>query len=78
MRLYSGSTCVYEPSWCAFAELFGLVRESDLNNSRDVSGRRLHPDGMWCDQLEKDGRGGTKSQYTKTDQDKIMQLSVTR
>lgn len=52
-----GPTCVYEPSWCAFAELFGLVRQSDLNDPGDVSGRRLHPDGMWRNQLEKEGKG---------------------
>lgn len=54
-RLHGGSTCVYEPSWCAFAELFGLVGQSDLNDPWDVSGRCLHPDGMWRDQLEKEG-----------------------
>lgn len=56
----SRPTCVYEPSWCAFAELFGLVRQSDLNDPGDVSGRRLHPDGMRRDQLEKEGKGGTR------------------
>lgn len=57
MCVYSGPTCVYEPPWCAFAELFRLVRQSDLNNPGDVSGRRLHPDGMRRDQLEKEGKG---------------------
>lgn len=54
--VYSWPTCVYEPSWCAFAELFGLVRQSDLDDPGDVSGRRLDPDGMRCDQLQKEGK----------------------
>lgn len=56
----AGPTCVYEPSRRAFAELFGLVRQSDLDDPGDVSGRRLHPDGMRRDQLEKEGKGGGK------------------
>ncbi|TNN66465.1 hypothetical protein EYF80_023373 [Liparis tanakae] len=38
-------------------KLFGLVRQSDLNDPGDVSGRRLHPDGMWRNQLEEEGKG---------------------
>lgn len=58
-------TCVYEPPWCAFAELFRLVRQSDLYNPGDVSGRRLHPDGMWCNQLEEEGTERQESNLHK-------------
>lgn len=58
--VYGWPTCVYESSWCAFAELFGLVRQSDLDDPGDVSGRRLHPDGMRRDQLKKEGKGGPR------------------
>lgn len=49
-----GLTCVNEPPRCAFAELFGLVRQSHLHDSGDVSGRRLDPDGVWRNQLNLD------------------------
>lgn len=50
--MHAWPTCVYEPSWGSFAELFGLVRQSDLNDPGDVPGWRLDPDGVRRDQLQ--------------------------
>lgn len=49
-------TCVDEPSWRSFTELFGLVRQRDLDDPWDVSRRSLDPDGVGGDELE--GRYG--------------------
>lgn len=46
-------TCVDEASGCAFAELFGFVRQRDLHHPGDVSGWRLHTNGMRGDQLRR-------------------------
>jgi len=39
-------TCVNEPPWSSFAELFGFVRQCHFYNPRDVPRRSLHSDGM--------------------------------
>ena len=63
--VYSGHTCINEPSWCALAELFRFVRQSDLHDPGNVSGRRLHPDGMRRDQLQEE-RGDPESVHRHT------------
>lgn len=44
-------TCVDEASRRSLAELFGLIRECDLNNSGDVSRGCLDTNGVWGYQL---------------------------
>lgn len=46
-------TSVDKASGSAFAELLRLVGEGHFNNSRDVSRRRLHSDGVGGYQLQK-------------------------
>lgn len=46
-------TSVDKASRSAFAELLRLVGEGHFNNSRDVSRRRLHSDGVGGYQLQK-------------------------
>ena len=48
-------TCVDKSSWCTFTELLSLVGQCNLNYTRDVSWWGLNTDGMWCDQLKKNG-----------------------
>lgn len=50
-------TCVDEASRCPFAELFGFVGQRDLHYPGDVSGWRLHTNGMGGDQLRRVRRG---------------------
>uniref|UniRef100_A0A8C3UCJ2 Secreted protein n=1 Tax=Catharus ustulatus TaxID=91951 RepID=A0A8C3UCJ2_CATUS len=44
-------TCVNEPAWCSFAELFGFVGQCHLHHAGDVPRGRLDADGVRRDQL---------------------------
>lgn len=46
-----GLTGVDEASGCPLAELLRLVGQRHLHHARDVARRRLHADGVGCDQL---------------------------
>lgn len=44
-----GERHVDETTGGALAKLFGFVREGNLDDAGDVSGRSLYPDGVSCD-----------------------------
>lgn len=57
-------TCVNEPAWGSFAELFGFVRQCHFHNSRDVPGRGLDSDGMRGYKLRRGETGKTVTKQT--------------
>lgn len=57
------NTRVDEASRCSFAELFRFIRQRDLDNSRDVPGRRLNTDGVRCNQLRNEDSSKRETNY---------------